>query len=197
LANDITGIRSLKLSELLGSTMAAVIGADALAAKATLEYVETVGFQAPSEEEGGTTTTLAGDLRMAQFRYVKRDENEELAEFVAEVPVLSLVPIPALQVEKANFSLAVKIDDVVKTETPAAGPAPSQPKSRFLKWLRPAETQLVGRPAASSTAKSEETRSTHHLEVEITLTQADITVGMERVFQLMDNAILDRKAPST
>jgi hypothetical protein len=206
MADDIVGIRSLKLFELLGSTMVAVVQADALAAKSTLEYIETVGFEPPPEgAEGAGETVIAGDLRMARFRYLKRDENDEVAEFVAEVPVLSLVPVPALQVETAKFSLAVKIDDVVKTDTApapaataaaAAAPITAQPRSRILEGLRPTETQLVARPAASSSARSQETRSTHHLEIEVTLTQADVTVGMEKIFQLMDNAIVDRKAPS-
>ena len=207
MADDIVGIRSMKLFELLGSTMVAVVQADAQAARSTLEYIETVGFEPPPEgAEGAGETIIAGDLRMARFRYLKRDENDEVAEFVAEVPVLSLVPIPALQVEKATFSLAVKIDDIVKIE-PAPAPAPAaaaapapalaaQPRSRILEGLRATDVHLVARPAASSGARTQETRSTHHLEIEVTLTQADVTVGMEKIFQLMDNAIVDRKAPS-
>lgn len=199
---DAVGIRSLELFELLGSTMVAVVEADAQAARSTLEFIEAVGFVPPVEDDADAGSAIAaGDLRMARFRYFKRDENDEVAEFEAEVPVLSLVPVPALQVDKATFSLAVKIDDVVKTETApapsAATPALAQPGSRLLARLGSTKAQLLARPAASSSTKSQETRSTHHLEVEVTLTQADITVGMEKVFQLMDNAILDRKAPST
>ncbi len=202
--DDVVSVRSLALHELLGATMVAVLQADALAAKATLEYVETVGFVAPAaaEAEDGVTTD-AGRLRMAQFRYAKRDETGEASEFIAEVPVLSLVPIPALQVKDATFSLAVKIDDITKTTdagapapAPAAAPAALLPTTRLVEFLKPTATQLIARPAAATGTREQEVRSTHHLEVRVTMGQADITVGLEKVFNLMDQAILDRKAPT-
>jgi hypothetical protein len=205
MADDVVSVRALKLHELLGTTMVAVIQADALAAKATLEYIETVGFVAPpeGEDEGDETeTTAGGRLRMASFRYRKRDETDEVVDFVAEVPILALVPIPALQVKDAEFSFAVKIEDITKTTdgNPGnpAGPAAemiSQPKSRLATFLKPTAAELITRPAAASGTKTQEVRSTHHLDVKVTMGQADITTGMEKIFNVMDQAIQDRKAP--
>ena len=205
MADDVVSVRALKLHELLGTTMVAVIQADALAAKATLEYIETVGFVAPpqgEEESDATETTAGGRLRMASFRYRKRDETDEIADFVAEVPILALVPIPALQVKDAEFSFAVKIEDITKTTDAnpgnPAGPAAemiSQPKSRLATFLKPTAAELITRPAAASGTKTQEVRSTHHLDVKVTMGQADITTGMEKIFNVMDQAIQDRKAP--
>jgi hypothetical protein len=199
MADDVVSVRALKLHELLGATMVAVIQADALAAKATLEYIETVGFVAPAEGEGEEETTAGGTLRMASFRYKKRDETNAIADFVAEVPILSLVPIPALQVKDATFSFAVKIDDITK-ETEGGNPGNpdgatiAQPTSRLVTFLKPTATQLIARPAAASGPRTEEVRSTHHLEVKVTMAQADIPTGMEKIFNLLDQAIQDRKA---
>jgi hypothetical protein len=203
MAEDVVSVRALKLHELLGSTMVAVIQADALAAKATLEFIETVGFVTPpdGEDEGDETETAAGGrLRMASFGYRKRDEADEIADFVAEVPILSLVPIPALQVKDATFSFAVKIEDITKTTAGNPGPTKGEdmigePKSRLVTFLRPTATELITRPAAASGSRTEEVRSTHHLDVKVTMGQADITTGMEKIFNLMDQAIQDRKAP--
>lgn len=203
MAEDVVSVRALKLHELLGSTMVAVIQADALAAKATLEFIETVGFVTPPDggDEGDETETAAGGrLRMASFGYRKRDEADEIADFVAEVPILSLVPIPALQVKDATFSFAVKIEDITKTTAGNPGPTKGEdmigePKSRLVTFLRPTATELITRPAAASGSRTEEVRSTHHLDVKVTMGQADITTGMEKIFNLMDQAIQDRKAP--
>jgi Protein of unknown function (DUF2589) len=203
---DEVSVRALKLHELLGATLVAVVQADALAAKATLEYIETVGFAEATESETEDSEAEAGGrLRMASFRYKKLDANNDVAEFVAEVPILSLVPIPALQIKDATLSFAVKIDDITKTTD---GPTPTPTSAvaaaasgvgtttpmRLLDELRPTATQLVARPAASSGAKSQEVRSTHHLELKVTMAQADIPVGMEKIFDLLDQAIQDRKA---
>jgi hypothetical protein len=205
---DEVSVRALKLHELLGATLVAVVQADALAAKATLEYIETVGFAEATESETENSEAEAGGrLRMASFRYKKLDANNDVAEFVAEVPILSLVPIPALQIKDATLSFAVKIDDITKTtDGPTPTPTPTSAVAtaasgvgtttpmRLLDELRPTATQLVARPAASSGAKSQEVRSTHHLELKVTMAQADIPVGMEKIFDLLDQAIQDRKA---
>ena len=201
MADGTISVRSLKLGELLGSTLVAVIEADALAAKATLEYIETVGFSGATEagEESTGATTPAGRLRMAQFQYSKRDETNQVADFVAEVPILSLVPIPALQVQNATFSFAIKIDDITKTSDespPGAADPVLRPTPKLLPFIRPTATQLVARPAAASGKRTEEVKSTHHIEVQVTMAQADVTVGMERIFNLLDQAIQDRRAPS-
>ena len=173
MADELARVRSLPLGDLLGGTMVAVVQADALAARATLEFVQEVGFVP------GADAATTGSLRMAAFRYQKRDEDGQVAEFVTEVPRLSLVTIPALQVKEAKFSVIAKIDEIRKSGGEAAA----------------TRTQLIARPATTSGASTEEVRSSHHLQVEVTMTQADVTVGLERVFQLMDEAIRDRKVP--
>jgi hypothetical protein len=173
MADELARVRSLPLGDLLGGAMVSVVQADALAARATLDFVQEVGF-VPSADPATT-----GSLRMAAFRYQKRDEDGQVAEFVAEVPVLSLVTVPSLQVKEAKFSFLAKIDEIQRTGGDAAPPS----------------TRLIARPAATSGARTEEVRSSHHLQVEVTMAQADVTVGLEKVFQLMDEAIRDRKVP--
>ena len=171
MADELARVRSLPLGDLLGGAMVAVVQADALAARATLDFVQEVGFVPSTDPE------TTGSLRMAAFRYQKRDEDGQVAEFVTEVPLLSLVTIPSLQVKEAKFSVVAKIDEIRRTG--GGG--------------KPAMTELVARPAATSGSRTEEVRSSHHLQVEVTMAQADVTVGLERVFQLMDEAIRDRK----
>lgn len=178
---DIQGIRALQLHELIGAPLVAMIQADALAARATLDFVETVGFVANG---GGTEDGDAGRLRMAKFRYQKLDENGATAGFVAEVPILSLVPIPSLQIKEAKLSLAAKIVDMAVGATkPAVANAIT---SRALK--------LFTKPVASSGAKTQEVRASYDLDIQITLGQADVPIGMEKVFALLDQAIRDEKA---
>ena len=194
---EVQSVRALQLHELISAPMVAMVQADAQAARATLEFIETVGFTADASAPGGTDENR---LRMARFRYRKLDENGDVAEFVAEVPVLSLVAVPALQIKEAKIALAAKIVDIA-AEKPAASPAPAVGGTPAIS--RPAiadavasrRLQLLARPAATSGAKTEETRASFDLDIQITLGQADIPLGMEKVFQLMDQAIRDEKPP--
>lgn len=200
MADVIQGIRSLPLHDLIGATLVAIIEADAQAAQATLEYIETVGFVTPSKPEAGEDSIAAGALRMAEFRYRKLDENNEVSEFVASVPVLSLVPIPALQVQDARFKLTAQITDIAAQDK-AAPPvnAPNALATRvaatsIVSKLQPRQYQLLTKPVASSGAKDQETRGNFHLEVEITMAQAYLPLGMEKLFNMMDNAIHEEKS---
>ncbi|MGH6894582.1 MAG: DUF2589 domain-containing protein [Dongiaceae bacterium] len=191
---DIQGIRALQLHELIGAPLVAMIQADALAARATLEFVESVGFVAANGQAGADD---ASRLRMARFRYEKLDENGAATSFVAEVPVLSLVPIPSLQIKEARLTLAAKIVDIAAdsptatarlaaTASGSATPAAGAISARRL--------QIFAKPVASSGSKTQEVRSSFDLDIQITLGQADIPIGMEKIFALLDQAIRDEKS---
>lgn len=201
MADVIQGIRSLPLHDLIGATLVAIIEADAQAAQATLEYIETVGFVTPSKPEASAEGEgiAAGKLRMAEFKYRKLDENNEVSDFVASVPVLALVPIPALQVQDARFKLTAQITDIAAQDTTAPGAnAPAALATRaatsIVSKIQPRQYQLLTKPVASSGTKDQETRGNFHLEVEITMGQADLPLGMEKLFNMMDNAIREDKA---
>lgn len=199
---ELQSVRALQLHELLSAPMVAMIQADAQAARATLEFIETVGFLADASAPGGSDESR---LRMARFRYKKLDENGTVAEFVAEVPVLSLVPVPALQIKEAKVALSAKIVDIAAE--PAAGgtgsgggagaggtgTSPAGGKIAAAGVLASRKLQLLAKPASTSGAKTEEVRSSFDLDIQITLGQADIPLGMEKIFQLMDQAIRDEK----
>ncbi len=190
------GVRALPLAELIGAPLAAIVRADALAARATLEYVEQVGFvPRDAGEELPAGAAEAGHLRMAEFRYRKLDENQQESEFVASIPVLALVPIPSLQVKTARLSLVANVTDVVVEQKERAGaerPEPTLGPVSFPFLRRP---ELIAKLAPASGPKNQEVRDTFHLEVQLSVEQADITVGLEKLSNLMDLAIRERKVP--
>ena len=175
----IRNIRSLELFELLSAPLVAMIQADAQAARATVEFIETVGFV--PQAQGSAEDREPGRLRMAHFRYQKLDENNELREFVASVPLLALVPVPALQIKQAKVSLTAKITDVAAEKVAAVTP------------LQERRLRVFAKPVAASGAKGQEVRTSFDLEVEISLGQADLPIGMEKMFNLLDQAIRDSK----
>ncbi len=177
------------LHELLSAPLVAMIQADALAAKATVEFIQDVGF---SEETG-----KAPALRMAQFRFKKADENNEIKEFEASVPLLSLMPIPSLQIREGKVKLAAKIVDVTVEQSPtrtAPATAAATNVTASSKLLAARKVNLVAKPVASSGSRTQETRSNFDLDIEITMAQADVPLGMEKLFQLMDSAVNEKKS---
>jgi len=190
---EIRGIQAMKLYELLSAPMIAMVQADVQAARATVDFIEAVGF-VPSTSPPPGEDTLVGRLRMAEFRYQKLDENGNITDFTVSVPLLSLVPIPAIQIKQGKIALSAKITDVVPEKVTGVRSLSAVPGvAGRAAWVASRRLDILAKPVASSGAKGQETRGSFDLEIEITLGQADMTIGMEKIFQLMDQAIHEKK----
>ena len=75
MSNGVKELRSLPLFEIIGAPLIAIVQAQAQAARATVEFIEKVGFV--EEEASADAEVKVGALRMAEFNYVKPDENGE------------------------------------------------------------------------------------------------------------------------
>ncbi len=184
-------LRSLPLFEIIGAPLIALVQAQTQAARATVEFIEKVGFDRKDSQEGSSELNV-GTLRMAEFRYTKMDENREPAEFVARVPVLSLVPIPGIQMKNAKISFTAKITDVYEEE------AKTTQSTQVVKkptWLKEALTQFRGSlaPEAKTTKENLAVRGNYELNIEVELEQLPIAAGIEKILNMMDQAITDEK----
>ncbi len=196
MSDVIQDIRSLPLFQIIGAPLLAIVQAEAQAAQTTLEYIEKVGFKPKETETDGEEGADIGDLRMASFTYQKQDENGEYADFKASVPVLSLVPIPAIQVRDGSVNFAVKITDV-KTETAkttANPPTSDAAKKRYVGWLQPARTELRASMASRTNSKTaRKTEGTYQLDIEVNVERAEFPAGLTKILDIMDQAIKDSK----
>lgn len=184
MASSIRDLRSLTLFEIIGAPLAAMVQAEAQATRATVEYIKEVGFLG-GDEEGGDEL---GDLRLARFAYNKPDESGDPATFEAEVPVLSLVPIPGIRIRDARVAFTVKINDAytenTSTSTGGGGGAGG--------WLKPALTQFRGSLSAKSKGDAE-VRGAYELDIEINLEQMPVAPGLEKLLTTFDQAINEKQ----
>lgn len=189
---EIRGITSIDLGELIGAPLAAMVEAEARAAMATAEFIEEVGFKDGEVDP---------QLRMARFRYTKPDASGQPAEFTVEVPLLALMPIPALQIKEATVGLAARITELrapakATPTTPAATPTAIPTKSLLLEQIRARRVKIAAQPVASSGVRGQEVHSSYDLDISIKLGQADVTVGLERLLQVLDQAVAEKPGNS-
>jgi uncharacterized protein DUF2589 len=186
MSNGVKDLRTLPLFELIGAPLVAMVQAEILAARATVDYIEKVGFVP------GADPSQPGSLRMAAFRYTKLDESRQPAEFTAQVPVLSLVPIPGIQIKTAKVSFAARITDAY-TEAAATSQTSGGTRSS---WLQPALTQYRGglAPIARASSGKNEVKGTYELDIQVELEQMPLAPGLEKILSMMDQAIGDAKS---
>jgi Protein of unknown function (DUF2589) len=175
----VTSVQALQLSQLLGALMASVVDAQAQAARATVEFVEDIGFEETPE----------GDhLRNVKLRYFKKDENGQQAKFEVQVPLLALVNVPALAVRQAKLTFSYDVVTATATSTASSAGGAS---TVGLKLPVAKITGFIRRPPATT---PETERRTTAIDLEVTLEQQDMPIGIERLFDLAELGISERPA---
>lgn len=177
-------MRSLPLLQLIGSPIVALIKAEAMAARASAEFIESVGFVKQLEDLEKNTY---GRLRTVTFSYTKQDVNGGEVREEIELPLLSLLPIPLLQIKDAQLSFNLKVVETI-TEGFTQRASVSGFDSRLTE--APVSLMAVYKPV-SNTADS--TKSEADMKVSVNLAQSDIPAGLQRLFQIMDNAGVSRQ----
>jgi hypothetical protein len=102
-----TSSQVMELQQLIAGPLIATIEADALSAQKYLEYIMQVAFEKYNPKTGET-----GELRMLTFGYNEQDVNGPRRKTVS-IPLLTLVPLPLLHVEEADFDFDIKILDAI------------------------------------------------------------------------------------
>ncbi|MCM1982968.1 DUF2589 domain-containing protein, partial [Lyngbya confervoides] len=94
---DVTDITSIPLYQILGAPLSAMVDAEIQAAQTTVEFIERIGFV---QDSSGSTDgdRHYGDLKTVTFNYSKISVGGEILNFKVEIPVISLVPIPTMQI---------------------------------------------------------------------------------------------------
>ncbi|UQA54909.1 DUF2589 domain-containing protein [Polyangium aurulentum] len=96
----------IALSKLIGALIRDVVDADGMAAQATADFIQSVGFD-------------KGELRMVQFTYDHPDQSGVMKKYVVSVPLLTIVPIPLLGVQEAELSFTTTVVEMSSDEKSA------------------------------------------------------------------------------
>jgi hypothetical protein len=175
-------IAAVELGDFLGSLLQSIIDAQQQSSRASIEFIEAVGLE--TVQEGGSTVTK---LRTVKLRFRKRNENGDMSEFEAEVPLLALVNAPSLAVSEATmkFSYEVVATQQVRPEADRPAWTTHSPALQIKGLIR-------SRPAAQ---ESSETRSSFGVDVQVVVKQQGTPIGVERLFDLAELGIAEDQAP--
>lgn len=173
----------IQLADTIGGVLSAIVDAQRAAAETTVRYIQDIGLV--TNEEG----TI--NLRTTSFRFKKLDENQVPGDFELEVPLLSLVPIPAISIKSATIKFAYEIVTTIKEdEKTEGGSIPSGSQGRFGRI-----PQLWGRVAPTSRTTSETSQLRSNLDIEIHIETPDPAAGLGRILDMLELAALEHKVP--
>lgn len=167
----------LSLAQLIGAPIHALVDAEAQSAMATARFIRAVGFTGDGEGMGEL-----GELQMARFKRKRRSEDGKEEEVEVQIPLLSMLPIPALQIKDAQLDYTVKI---VQTE------ALQQRQSEANQLMTTKRRGPVGEPPATLRAtfareqQPGDRRSIDMLvKMKLRIEQADMPGGLAQLLAL-------------
>lgn len=103
----------MELKDLISGPLAATIDADSIATRRYLNYLMELAFESYDKKTG-----KVGELRMLEFAYNSSDVEGNHLQRV-KIPLLTLVPLPLLQVKEADFDFDIQVVDALSADADA------------------------------------------------------------------------------
>ncbi len=176
-----TSSQVMELKDLISGPLAATIDADTIAARRYLSYLMELAFDSYDKESG-----KVGELRMLEFTYQSHDIEGNHLQHV-KIPLLTLVPLPLLQVKEADFDFDIQIVDALSADRDATfslknGAAPKDNMPEGVK-LRVSMASVKTDARKSGVQQS----LTANMKVKVRMEQADMPGGLANLLHLTTN----------
>lgn len=177
----------MELKDLISGPLVATIDADTISSRRYLKYLFELAFESYDEESGEV-----GNMRTLNFTYMSRDINGARMQRVS-IPLLTLVPLPLLQVKEADFNFDIQIIDAVSQDAGATfslknamegkEEEPSREGTKLRVSLSPASVDV-------SSKSSVQQSLTANMRVKVKMRQADLPGGVANLLNLTTNNLM-------
>ena len=167
----------LSLAQLIGAPISALVDAEAQSAMATARFIRQVGFTGHDMHE-------LGDLQMARFKQTRLEDGQPRTMAV-EIPLLSMLPIPAMQIRDAELDYTVRI---VQTET-----TQSEAELTKMRQTPDGEPMATLRASFARDRRPDDRRTTDMLlKMKVRIEQADMPDGLAKLLAVSTESIQQR-----
>jgi hypothetical protein len=170
----------MDLKQLIATPMIATLEADAMTTQSYVNFLREVAFE--GDDKGGL-----GKLRTFTFQYYQNDSQGKTLKSV-EIPVISLIPVPLLQIREVTFDFDIKILDSITEQ--------SEQDFSFEDGNVPSENEesktTIRAALAPQQGKSAESRDSSlaaNMKVKVIMQQADMPAGLSNLLSLSAHSV--------
>lgn len=165
----------MDLKQLIAAPLIATLEADAMTTASYVDFLREVAFESDGKKD-------LGKLKTFTFQYYQSDKSGKTLKAV-EIPVISLIPIPLLQIKEATFDFDIKILDSI-TETgeqqfsfdeDTASPQENDGKTSIRAALA---------PQSGKSSQTKESSLSANMKVQVIMQQADMPAGLANLLSL-------------
>lgn len=169
LRNSMNG---LSMSDLIGAPLKAVVDAQAMLAKSTVDFIRDVGLEKDSD---GTDKTRDLSLTVR-----KTEDDGTTNELAVQAPLLAIVPIPSLAVEEVNVEFQMEVTSMTKEDSSTAGEKDTE--------LTEDGVSVCGK-VSSQASGTRETNQSAKYQIQVKARKQETPEGLSRVLDALAQSV--------
>lgn len=177
----------MELKDLISGPLVATIDADTISTRRYLSYLYELAF-----ESYDPTTGKVGKLRSLEFNY-RTSDSFGIHNQKVSIPLLTLVPLPLLQVKEADFDFDIQIIDAVSADKNATFSLKSPEIASATQDDASEGLRLRVSMAASNIEAGEDVKRRQglsaNMKVKVKMQQADMPGGLSNLLSLTTNSL--------
>ena len=185
--NLVDDLNSLDFSNYIGGPLQAAVDAQNSAAMAVVDFIRNVGFN-----NEGDATNPSYVINYVTFSYQKQLENNNLASYKLSVPLLTIVPIPALRIEEMTIDFNAKLNSVETASANSSLGIGADLKLGFKK---------VGLKISASyrktTTSGSKVEKAYEMNVHVKVVNDEIPAGLDRILRILESEIRNKEMPNS
>ncbi len=170
----------MQLQQLIAAPLVATLEADAMTTQSYLSFLREVAFE-PSKDNPGDL----GKLRTFVFQYTQNENGQKITKSV-QVPIISLVPIPLLQIKEAVFDFDIKILDS-ETESAEESFSFDENQRQSNDNIPKMSMRAALTPQSGKSSSQKENSMSANMKVKVVMHQADMPAGLGNLLSLSAN----------
>lgn len=179
----------MELKDLISGPLVATIDADTISARRYLSYLCELAFESYDQQTG-----KAGPLRMLEFTYQTNDTEGQRTQKIS-IPLLTLVPLPLLQVQEADFEFDIQIVDALQADRNSTFSLHDPEKNNESTESNDAardglKLRVTMAPQSKTSAEKSNNSLTTNMKVNVKMRQADMPGGLTKLLHLTTNNAL-------
>lgn len=185
-------LSNIPFEDVIGGPLTACINAQADAAAATVQFIQSVGFKTKGEGEDMVLETVN-----VTFSYTRKNTRGIDEEISVKIPLLTIVPIPYLAITNVQIDFKAKVSGIEKSgyvyETSNSNTQSTETNQKaglgiFYKKTTKMNTSLSSKKDSKSTRDSSfSVEST--IDVSVTAAQESMPAGMLKILEILSNAV--------
>jgi hypothetical protein len=184
---------SLPMESLIGGPLSAAAKANAQLVATNAQFIKDIGFK--KDDQGNPT-----EANMVDFQYEKQIVGEDgtvtPTAVNVKVPMLAIVPVPALKVKEVSINFTMQVSSSTEDSSQTESEAGMEGSASVNMGIYKASVKVHGKTSAKSSHTRKSDNSAKY-DVTVQATDDGIPEGLARVLDMMHDAISEQPAATT